>query len=325
MKFKAWTPRALIDYYYAERVDIDGSLEGCERIAEKTGEKLTEKSRKELREQLEKEKREETALILKLGTHDEMQSVWKELCKRSKRCEQVKYPYRDDPETCEQFMVLELEANITSAVYESKRNHTKRQDDIEKYKSIADAAHELLKVLYNSRLDTTVYRWYSPEVKNAIIENDLIPEKLSGYASCIKDEDGITRLRKGDIFREDIDEYGWGRAEYIPSEMFFERFVITAHRPVMSEILKNLAEDAKELAEETKTEPRIVERSSLSPTSIFIRTLYEEFWLNEFGSPLYRTFAALCRVVLDDPEITVDTVKDALKPPKKKKKGKNRT
>ena len=312
MVFKKWTPKGLIKYYYAERLCIDGTLRETERIAEERGEKLTEKSLKELREELETQKKDETALILKLGTDEEMCLVWRKLLKRSNRHERNKNLYQDRDE-CETIIIAELVTHIQLAIYESKKYHSKRQEDINKYLSIANSANELLRALYKTSLDTTVYRWYSPEIINAIIENDLKPEKLSGYASYIHDEDGITGLRKGDIFREDIDDYGMGMAEYIPSQMFFEHFVITAHRPVMSEILKNLVADAQKLAEETKVEPRIVERTSIAPTSIFIRKLYKDFWLNEFGGVLSGTFAALCRVVLENPEINEDTVKSAIK------------
>lgn len=312
MEFKKWSPKGLVEFYYADRFDIDRSLEDCERAAEESGEKLSEQSRKELREALEKEKREETALLLKLATHDEMESVWRMLCKSSRRCQRITYPYRDRDD-CEKFMIMELVVSISLAIAEFKRNHSKRQDVIDKYQAIAKAARGLIKALSNSSLDTTVYRWYSPEAIDAIMEKDINRERLSGYSSYINDEGGLLGIRKGDLFREDTNEDGLDRYVYVPLEMFFELFGITHQRPVISEILKRLATDADNLAEETKNEPRIVERSSISATTIFIRTLYSEFWREEFGSPLYGTFASLCRVVLDEPEITDSTVKEAIK------------
>jgi hypothetical protein len=308
MELKKWSPKGLVEYYYAERLDIDGSLEGCKLHAKESGEKLSEEYLKKLREELEREKSDETALLLKLATHDEMESVWKELCKRSNRCKRIEYPYQDRDD-CEKFMIMELISSITLAIVESKQNHSKRQDDIEKYRTIAKAARGLAKALSNSPLDTTVYRWYPPEVIDVIMEKDINPEKLSGYSSHINDEGGFLNICKGDLFREDTS----GCCSHVPLAMFFEIFGITPQRPVMSEILKSLAADADDWAEETKTEPRIAERSSISATTIFIRTLHSEFWFKEFGSPLYRTFASLCRAVLNEPEITADTVKDALK------------
>jgi hypothetical protein len=287
-------------------------LEGCKLHAKQSGEKLSEEDLKELREELERDKNDETALLLKLATHDEMESVWKELCKRSNRCKRVEYPYQDRYQ-CESSMIMELVSYIRLADHQSKQNHSKRQDDIEKYRAIAKAARGLAKALSNSPLDTTVYRWYPPEVIDVIMEKDINPEKLSGYSSYINDEDGFLNICKGDLFREDTNEDGSDRFVHVPLEMFFELFGITHQRPVISEILKSLATDADNLAEETKNEPRIVERSSISATTIFIRTLYSEFWREEFGSPLYGTFASLCRVVLDEPEITDSTVKEAIK------------
>lgn len=139
------------------------------------------------------------------------------------------------------------------------------------------------------------------------------PEKLSGYASFISDEAVGEPLNdsfyKGDIYREGTNSDGVPSHEYFSKIHFFQRFVITEKLPVLSDILGSLVSDAKELAKTTKTEPRINDRSSISPTTIFIRTLYLDFWLNEFGSPLYGTFAKLCRVVLDDPTIDINTVK----------------
>jgi hypothetical protein len=107
MELKKWSPKGLVEFYYEDKLDIERSLEDCERAAEESGEKLSEESRKKLRDELEKEKSDETALLLKLATHDEMQSVWKMLCKSSLRCQRIEYPYQDRDE-CERFMIAEL-------------------------------------------------------------------------------------------------------------------------------------------------------------------------------------------------------------------------
>lgn len=311
MKFKPWTPTALVEYYHAGRLDIEGTL------AHEVYENLSVEAREKLRKNFEKEKNDQSALILKLATHDDMEAVWKILIKHTKRHEQNKYFRQSDPDECEQHMIIELIANIESAILKSKKLHSKRKDDIEKYKSIADAAALLQRLIHNTPLDKPVDQWFSQEVINSIIEKDLDPEKLSGYASFISDEAVGEPLNdsfyKGDIYREGTNSDGVPSHEYFSKIHFFQRFVITEKLPVLSEILGSLVTDAKEIAEATKIEPRLNERSKISPTTIFIRTLYWNFWLNEFGTPLYRTFAALCQVVLDNQEIDKDTVINALR------------
>lgn len=305
MKFKPWTPDALIDYYYSKRHYIDRSLEMNEPLSV------------EASKDLEKQKNDETALILKLATHAEMEKVWKELCKRTKRCERSRYSYRDDPGECERFMIIELIGAIQLAEIESKKHHSNRNNEIERYQAIADLAAQLTRAIFKTPLDGTVDEWFSHETINKIIVEDIDPEKLSGFASLISDEAvGETLIDsffyKGDIFRECTNSDGVPRHEYMPREQIFQCF-ITANLPVLSEILSNIATTAKDMAENAKTKPRINERSNLAPATIFIRTLYWDFWRDEFGSPLYSTFASLCRVVLGDPTIDEDTIKNTLR------------
>ena len=50
--------------------------------------------------------------------------------------------------------------------------------------------------------------------------------------------------------------------------------------------------------EKARTETRLVNRpKNISKETIFVRELYASFWRNEFGSPLYNTFATFSNVV----------------------------
>lgn len=95
------------------------------------------------------------------------------------------------------------------------------------------------------------------------------------------------------------------------SQEFLERLYIKHDHPTLSTILNTMAIDADAAAKHESTRPRLSSRSTTTPKTIFIRALYP-YWIKTFGGELARTFAALCRVVLNDTNIGEDDIKNAL-------------
>jgi hypothetical protein len=275
MEFKEWTPPSLIDAYSRQK-----------------------------NESIHRD------YLTRLCTHSDMEALWKRLYsqRRVRPCDND-----NSKDLGNSLMAFSLFNEIKGAFWlTTATKHSTRQDDIREYQTLAKAARELANSLHYSVLNDPVYRWYPVEAINTIIEKDINLEKFTGCFSLINDENELNR--KGVVYQEvkidNRESVYWKVAEN--TKDFFVKYCITPQYPFLSQILQSLATDADDLAKKAGKEPRLIERSS-SPATIFIRKLYVDFWREEFGSPLYRTFATLCRVVLDDPTIDSDTVKDALK------------
>ena len=100
--------------------------------------------------------------------------------------------------------------------------------------------------------------------------------------------------------------------EYESTSDFFKYGVMTTQHPPISVTLNTLAIEADSRAKHEATKPRLASSVETSKVTIFIRALYSD-WIYIFGSPLYRTFAALCRAVFDDPSIDEDSIKNAIR------------
>lgn len=213
-------------------------------------------------------------------------------------------------------MAYFLFSAIEQAIKETKRKITTRNDDVLKYQEIAKSARQLLEKIKDSAIDHSPLHWFPIEAINTMLERDIKPEKEEGYFCLVQDESEYHRkggiykqVRAKDLNGNDVVEY-W--RFYENTKHFFNRRAITPQYPSLSTLLKNVATEADTAASREATKPRIVNRSSITKTTIFIRALYP-FWFETFGGQLYRTFATLCRVILDDPNIDEDNIKEALR------------
>jgi hypothetical protein len=287
MSFPAWAPPKLVDIY------------------------KNQYESRELREFRDRER----ANLLALITDPEMERVWKMLYSKRKS-----YPIdSNEPKSYgDGVMAHFLFVDINRAFVETKRKITTKNDDALQYLEIAKAARSLAGKLRSSSLDLSPLHWFPIEAINTMLEKDINPEKAAGFFCLASDESDFHK--KGGIYEEVrytdkksgkiISEYR--RTMAGNTNEFFNRYMITPQYPSLSEILKSVADEANEAAKHESTRPRIVGKATISTTTIFIRALYP-FWLETFGGPLYRTFAALCRVVLDDSSIDENNIKDALR------------
>jgi hypothetical protein len=289
-QFPEWAPPSLVEHYHKFFADTD---------EEYTGWRKTER-----------------AILARLLTDPEMEGVWKRLFQNRKLspCDNHRPKSYGNENSA-----MRLFFNITDSFSSMRYREPTRTEEALKYQAIAKAAREFAGLIEHSRLDETPYRWFPLDAIQTIIGTAIKPEKMNGYFSLARDEvngAGYT-CKKGAIYNpvklkdlsgNDIQEFWWLSND--TTELFYK--YLMPQYPVMSGILKSLADEADKLAREAFTRPRLAERPSVSDTTIFIRAL-SDFWINEFQGPLYRTFAALCRVVLDDKTIGEDTIKEALK------------
>jgi hypothetical protein len=284
MQFPEWAPSNLIDEYH----DLNREPELY----------------------FDKERR---AILIQLTTSCDREKIWKRLYEKRRH-----YPCDDHkPKSFgNDNMAWRLYSEIERAWRESEREHPTRAEDAQKYQTIAKTARELARAMRGSLLDDTPYRWYPLKAINTIIKKDIKPEKLAGLFCLAQDESDFHKkcgiYAPVNVQLHDGTEITEHWRLYEDTEDLFERRIVTPQYPVMSQILTTLALDADKLAHDSMTEPRLVDRPTINKRTIFIRAL-SKFWLDEFGTPLYRTFAALCSVVLNDPDISGETVKDALK------------
>jgi hypothetical protein len=177
-------------------------------------------------------------------------------------------------------------------------------------------AGRMQRLICKLALNAPIDEWFPQEAMDSIIEMDVGLEKLSGIASLISDEAVPTPLRgdlrKGDLLCEVTNSDGTTSTKYGGKEILFKEF-ITPRLPMLAYFLGGIADRTKKMAEEAETGQRLNERSNISPTTIFIRTLYQDFWFREFGGRLDETFAKLCSVVLVENPISGDTVRTALR------------
>ncbi len=251
--------------------------------------------------------------LILLATNPEMANVWKILVKR-----RLYVPVDDRSKKQGDYsMMLSLHHHIVSAILEVNNKFSSRNDDVLEYQEIAKAARLLAAKLHHTRLDLSPLHWYPDNAINSMLARDINPDKASGYFCLIRDE-GESH-KKGGIYSEvrfTDKESGEIVSEYWRSmanntNEFFNQFMITMDVE-LSYILKNLACDADEAAQVEAVRPRISKNIDTSEATKFIRALYP-FWIELFGSPLYRTLATLCRVVLNDSQIDESNVKDALR------------
>jgi hypothetical protein len=285
MNFPAWAPPILVDIYHKQ-------YEPKEFSRFRNGE----------------DKR-----LIALITSPKMERVWKILYSKRK----LYQIDMDEQKTVgDGVMAHFLFTSINEAIRETKRKFTTRNEDVLKYQEIAKAARLLADKLSGQSLDHSPLHWFPDEVINTILERDINPDKASGFFCLVHDEGEFHK--KGGIYEVarytnrksgEILSGQWRAAEN--TNEFFNRFMITPEVP-LSSILNDLASNADTAAKKEGERTRIAKKFNTSESTMFIRALYP-FWLETFGSPLYRTFATLCCVVLDDKEIGEENIKDALR------------
>jgi hypothetical protein len=251
--------------------------------------------------------------LIAITTHPKMEKVWKMLYKKWTRygCPEHKTAKFENGA-----MALSLFSAIQGAINEVERKKTTRHEDAQKYLDIAKDAIALAVKIKQSQLNKSPLHWFPDSAINTMLARDIKTEKSSGYFCLAYDESDFHK--KGGIYTRNVikDLNGndiWQYQQIAKNTReFFKNQCITPNYPILAEILKSVADEAEEMAKHEATRQRIVNKTSISEKTIFIRALYP-FWIKYFGSPLYRTFATLCRVVLDDDSIDVDDIKDALK------------
>lgn len=289
MNFPGWTPQELIDIYHF-------------RFKEDRGD-----DKYSYHYNLERKH-----LIL-LATNPEMEKVWRMLFKRK-----LYVPVDDKSKAQGDYaMVLTLHNHVVMAIRELDKKFSTTADDVLEYQEIAKAARLLAAKLHNRSLDHSPLHWFPDEAINTMLARDITPDKASGYFCLIRDESEFHK--KGGIYQEIratdkdsgkiVSEY-WNVANN--TNEFFNKLMITPQFPRLSEILKSLASDADEAKRKEVKRPRIAKNKDTLEATKFIRALYP-FWIETFGTPLYKTFAALCRVVLNDSLIDGSTIKAALR------------
>jgi len=246
-------------------------------------------------------------------THREMKSVWKMFYSKWKR---YGCPQNKTSEFEKGAMAFSVFSAIKGAIAKTEIKSTTRSYDVIKYQEIARDARTLAVKIRQSSLNKSPFDWFSDKTVNAILGNDIKPEKADGFFSLIYDESehhkkgGIyTRRIVKDLIGNDVLEYQQVAKN---TKEFFKNQCITPTNPRLAEILIRVAGEADTIATHKETETRIAGNSKTTKVTMFIRALYP-FLINYFGSPLYGTLAALCRVVLNDDSVGESTVKDALK------------
>jgi hypothetical protein len=295
MNFPGWTPQELLDIYH------------CRFEENRDDDKYS------YHYNLERK------YLIALATNPEMEKVWERLLKsrRYVPADDISKSRGDDA------MVLSLHHYVVNAIHKLDRKFSTVNDDVLECQEIAKAARLLAAKLHNRSLDHSPLHWFPDEAINTMLARDINPDKASGYFCLIRDESEFHK--KGGIYSEVrftdkdsgkiVSEY-WNVAN--STNEFFNKFMITPQFPRLSEILKSLASDADEATRKEVKRPRIAKNKDTSDATKFIRALYP-FWIETFGTPLYKTFAALCRVVLDGCQVRESSVKDALRWHKKKK------
>ena len=218
-------------------------------------------------------------------------------------------------------MAIRLFFAASDANRQSQRKIETRAENVKKYTDIAKAARNFSEKVNNSVLDSTPYRYYPLEAINTIIENDLNPEKMNGHYCLSKDIDdfhtkgGIySEFRAKDLNENDICEH-WRVADN--TKDWFEH-LITPQYPTMSQILTELAKNADLLAKVT-SQKAALKPNKLQKSTVFIRSLYGEFWSKEFVGVHRQELAIFCRIALNDEsigDITIDSALDGYKLPK---------
>lgn len=251
-------------------------------------------------------------ILIAITTNPEMEAVWKMLYQkrvREKCDEYMPSSYGDGAMACQLFF------NIMDAIKKTKQKKTTRSEDVFKYKKIAKAARELAKQVRHSELNISPLHWFPINAINTMLEKDINPDKASGCVCAIDDQGDYQK--KGEIYHSFLakDFSGKDTCHYWPvgknNSDFFNKYCITP-MVLFSEVLDSMAAEADIKAKHESKKRRIVDKTTISTTSIFVRALYP-FWIEKFGGTLSGTFAALCRAVLDDPEIDENSIKTALK------------
>ncbi len=281
MKFPEWAPTALVERYQSYG-DDPGVLRHYD-LHIKTLKKLT--------------------------TDLNMKRVWAMLRKNRVR---YKWEEHKPSEHGDGIMALHLFNQIIRAIHETERQRTTRSEDVLMYQEIANATRILAAKVSLSSLDVSPLHWFPTEAVNTMLRLDINPEKAAGYFCLVHDEGELHK--KGGIYQEI--RFNDGTNEYLRvaenTTEFFNKFCITPQYPSISKILESMANEAVTAAKHEEKRQRIASKSTITKTTIFIRSLYP-FWHETFGGHLYRTFAALCRVVLDDSSIDEADIKDAVR------------
>jgi hypothetical protein len=281
MNFPSWAPQTLIEIYHNEY-----EPEGFSRF-DKGGEKI----------------------LIALTTHADMKRVWKMLYK-----ERIDYPMDSykPRKYGDEVMEHDLFRSIQMSIMEAKKVKSTKADNIKKYLELAKLARTLSEKIKDQTLDHSPFNWLSDGEINIILERDINPDKADGYFCLVNDESEFHK--KGGIYKEvkfTDKESGKPAAEawrmYENTHEFFNKFAITP-RVKLSDILKDFAESADIAAKQSVKTPH----NDISTKTLFIRSLYP-FWIETFRSPLYGTFASLCRVVLDDENIGREDIQAAIK------------
>jgi hypothetical protein len=230
-----------------------------------------------------------------------MQAVWKMLYKN--RCKDFD-KYGEIAGNNNMLSWLYTHTRVALELSEEKR--PTRVEESKNYQNIASKAREFAKLLESSNLDKRIHYYMTDEAVGTMFRSVIKAEYIIGHYCAITDEDKFN-------FKGAIHYVGCVNTFVAnDTKQWFSRDLMPYNSPKMSMALELLASEADAYADFVKVEDRITERTS-NKTTVFIRVLYANFWLNTFGTPLYRTFANYCSVALGDYDISESTIRDALK------------
>lgn len=230
-----------------------------------------------------------------------MQAVWKMLYKN--RCKDFD-KYGEIAGNNNMLSWLYTHTRVALELSEEKR--PTRVEESKNYQNIASKAREFAKLLESSNLDKRIHYYMTDEVVGTMFRSVIKAEYIIGHYCAITDEDKFN-------FKGAIHYVGCVNTFVAnDTKQWFSLDLMPYNSPKMSMALELLASESDAYADFVKVEDRITERTS-NKTTVFIRVLYANFWLNTFGTPLYRTFANYCSVALGDYDISESTIRDALK------------
>ena len=242
--------------------------------------------------------RKQQALLERL-LEPTMERAWAEVLKRIKTL--------GDPSA-----MIFFEA--THALENTERPQETRAEIAAKYQTIAKAAREFGRLVYNSTFDTTPYRWFPDEVVSAFL--GMMRPELALGTFCPTDPPPA--VLKGTVYSSTPWQRLDGGADLMPFTFneglggFFDALVKPQY-PTMAEIVFAIAEEADRNAREALTEPRILPKPGTTNARriIFVRE-FGSCLKSQCGGYLKRTLAAFATAALQE-EVTADQVTDALR------------
>lgn len=208
--------------------------------------------------------------------------------------------------------------SFTEAENYAVTKQQKKGERVAQYKDIAKDARLLANKIKNAEaVDLPLMELMSTKAISKLL--DAIKPEMASRFCClindeINDENDIDRKYSICSVWEYPNNNGKSDIEFIKcydnTDDFFLMKIAPRH-PTLSFALKKFADLADLEAKAEKARFKIATCDDISKLTIFIRVLYP-VWMDFFGSPLYGTFAKVCKAVFADDNIDAEQTRTAI-------------